>query len=261
MTDIFDLSGRVAIITGGAGVLGTEHARALAERGARIVLADVNQERVDAAAAMIHAEYGVETLGIELDVSVPEQVSRAVAQTLERFGRTDILVNNAAAQPPGFTAPFEEYSLEVWNRVMAVNVTGMMLMAQAVGPQMVRQGKGSIINIASIYGVAAPDQRIYDGLSFCTPAIYAVSKAGVLGLTRYLSTYWADKGVRANAITPGGVFRGHEDPFLSRYSARVRMGRMANQDEFRGAVVYLASDASSYVNGHNIMVDGGLTAW
>jgi NAD(P)-dependent dehydrogenase (short-subunit alcohol dehydrogenase family) len=261
MGTLFDLSGRVSIITGGTGVLGLEYAHALAEHGSHVVLVDLDQDRCDKCAAEIATAYGGQALGVRADVSNPNDVAALVGRVLPVLGQIDVLVNNAAAQPPGCMTPFEEYPLEVWNQVLAVNLTGQFLMAQAVGRVMLTGGRGSVINISSTYGVVGPDHRIYEGSNFNSPAVYAASKAGVLGLTRYLATYWGGRGIRVNAITPGGVFRGHEEPFLSRYSARVPMGRMANQQELRGAVVYLASDASSYVTGHNLVVDGGWTVW
>ena len=259
--NIFDLSDRVALITGGTGVLGKVFARALAGYGADIVLIDLDQESCASCSTEIANETGRRAIGIRADVSNAEDVSRAVRLAQETFGRIDILVNNAAAQPPGMFASVEEYSVDVWNRVMAVNLTGQFLMARTVAPTMKSQGKGSIVNISSIYGVVAPDQRLYEGSVFNSPPVYSASKAGVLGLTRYLAAYWASSGIRVNSITPGGVFQEHEDPFLSRYSSRVPMGRMAEQGELRGAVLYLASDAANYVTGHNLIVDGGLTIW
>ena len=261
MDDLFDLADRVAVVTGGAGVLGREFARALAERGARVVLADLVQSRCDECAAEVSDAHKTTCLGVATDVSSPAAAASMVDRTMSEFGRIDVLINNAATQPSGFFAPFEEYSLETWNQVLEVNLTGMFLMAQTVGKVMVEQARGSIINISSIYGVVGPDQRIYNDTEFNTPAAYAVSKSGVIGLPKYLATHGAEKGVRVNAVTPGGVFRGHEDPFLSAYTSRVPMGRLARQNELSGAIVYLASDASSYVTGHNLVVDGGLTAW
>jgi NAD(P)-dependent dehydrogenase (short-subunit alcohol dehydrogenase family) len=258
---LFDLKDHVALITGGSGVLGMVFARALADQGAKIVVADIDEERCETCAAEIAKESGKACLGVLLDVSDPKAVASAVGRVENEFGRIDILINNAAAQPQGMFAPLEEYSVDVWNRIMAVNLTGQFLMAQASAPIMLRQKRGSIVNISSVYGVVGPNQHIYEGSKFNTPAVYSASKAGVLGLTRYLATYWAQQGIRVNSITPGGVFRGHKDPFLSAYCARVPMGRMAEQDELRGAVIYLASGASSYVTGHNLVVDGGWTIW
>jgi NAD(P)-dependent dehydrogenase (short-subunit alcohol dehydrogenase family) len=259
--ELFDLSGRVAIVTGGAGLLGREHAMALADCGATVVLADVDRDACQARAKELERRSKALFVSSHADVSNPDSVREAVGEVHDRFGRIDVLVNNAAAKSKNFFAPFEEFPFEDWNRVMAVNVGGMFLFAQAVGKVMLRQGSGSVINVASIYGLVGPDQRIYEGTSINTPAVYSASKAAVLGLTRYLAAYWADKGIRVNAITPGGVFDGHQDPFLTNYSRRVPMGRMANPGELRGAIAYLASDASSYVTGHNLVLDGGWTVW
>jgi NAD(P)-dependent dehydrogenase (short-subunit alcohol dehydrogenase family) len=259
--NLFDLTDQVALITGGSGVLGMVFAHALADQGAQVVIADIDEERCTACAAQITDKSKRKSFGVLLDVSDPQAVTRAADRTEATFGRLDILINNAAAQPPGMFSPLEEYSVDVWNKVMAVNLTGQFLMSRAVAPMMLRQKKGSIVNISSVYGVVGPNQHIYEGSQFNTPPVYSASKAGVLGLTRYLATYWADKGIRVNSITPGGVFRDHKDPFLKNYCARVPMGRMAEQDELRGAVVYLASGASSYVTGHNLIVDGGWTVW
>jgi NAD(P)-dependent dehydrogenase (short-subunit alcohol dehydrogenase family) len=182
-------------------------------------------------------------------------------QVLDLFGRIDILVNNAQLRTSTMYVPFEELSIGDWNHILAVNLTGVFLCCQAIGPVMVQQCSGSIINMCSIYGVVAPDQRIYKDTSFNTPAVYSTTKAGVLGLTRYLATYWAPFNVRVNAITPGGVFNQHTDPFLSAYCERVPLGRMAKATELRGAIKFLASDAASYVTGHNLVVDGGWTVW
>jgi len=193
-----------------------------------------------------------------------------VRQVVEEFGEITVLHNNAASKSTdldAFFAPFEEYSLEEWRRIMSVNIDGMFLVAQAVGGQMVRQGKGgSIVQTSSIYGVMAPDPRIYEGSFYMgrqisSPAVYSASKAAVVGLTKYLSTYWADKGIRVNTLTPGGNDSGQNDEFKQRYSARIPLGRMGNPPEMVGALLFLASDASSYITGQNIMVDGGLSAW
>jgi NAD(P)-dependent dehydrogenase (short-subunit alcohol dehydrogenase family) len=255
------LTDRIAIITGGTGVLGLVYANALAEQGAHVVLADVDQNHCTKCAEEITRTHGKKALGVGGDVSVPSAVTNLVTLVKAAFGRIDILINNAAVQPEGFSSPLEDYSLDVWNRVIAVNLTAQFLTSQAVGPLMLERNKGSIINISSTYGVVGPNQHIYEGSKFNTPAVYSTSKAGVLGLTRYLATYWAEKGIRVNSITPGGMFRDHTDPFLKNYCARVPMGRMGKEDELRGAILYLASDASSYVTGHNLVVDGGWTIW
>jgi len=268
--DRFRLDGRVALVTGGAGILGRHFCAILAEAGARVAVVDLNQEAALEVAEALAQRWRVETLGIGCDVSSAASVERAVTQVTDAFGRIDVLHNNAASKSDdldAFFAPFEEYSLDEWRRVMAVNVDGMFLMAQCVGRQMLSQASGgSMIQTASIYGLGAPDQRIYAdseylGRSINTPAVYTTSKAAVIGLTVHLATLWADRGIRVNALTPGGTRSGQNEEFVRRYSARVPMGRMAEAEEMAGALLYLASDASSYVTGQNIVVDGGLSAW
>lgn len=266
MADRFDLSGRTAIVTGGGGILGQGFCRVLAEHGARVAVFDVNeataQKTVDA--------IGAQAIAVACDVAAPASVAAAVARVVREFGGIDILHNNAASKSSDlarFFDPFEDYSLATWREVMSVNIDGMFLMAQAVGKQMVAQRRGgSIIQTASIYGVVAPDQRIYEGSQYLnrainTPAVYSASKAAVIGLTQYLASYWGAHGIRVNTLTPGGVESGQNDVFSKKYSARVPMGRMAQADEMQSALLFLASDASSYMTGQNLIVDGGLTCW
>tara|TARA_B100000519_G_C14250292_1_gene442077 strand:+ start:1626 stop:2492 length:867 start_codon:yes stop_codon:yes gene_type:complete len=268
--DQFDLQGKVAVVTGGAGILGQHFCAGLAESGANVAVVDLQVEKADELAQELVARYGVEALGFGCDVADPKSVLRMTSSVLEKFGEINILHNNAAGKSDdldAFFAPFEEYSLTQWRQIMAVNIDGMFLVAQAIGSRMVEQGKGgSIIQTASIYGVMAPDHRIYEGSYYLgqeinTPAVYAASKAAVIGLTKYLATYWAEKGIRVNTLTPGGVKSGQNEDFKHRYAARVPLARMANASEMIGALLYLASDASSYVTGQNIIVDGGLSAW
>lgn len=269
-TALFDLSGKTALVTGASGILGSHFCAGLAEAGASIALVDIRKEAVEELAVELSSKYGVKALGYVCDVSDPPSVARMVEDVVEAFGRIDILHNNAAGKSDdldAFFAPFEEYSFEQWRQIMSVNLDGMFLVAQAVGKQMVEQGDGgSIIQTSSIYGLMGPDQRIYEGSFYLgrqinTPAVYSASKAGVVGLTKYLATYWADKGIRVNAIAPGGAESGQNDEFKRRYSARIPLGRMAHAHEIVGALLYLASDASSYVTGQIIAVDGGLAAW
>jgi NAD(P)-dependent dehydrogenase (short-subunit alcohol dehydrogenase family) len=273
----FDLSGKVAIVTGGPGLLGKEFCRTLAEAGASVVVADINANAVNAvASALIESSY--HALGVATDVTQPESVHALFQETIHIFGRLDILVNSAALDPKfdpealaemaklgTVSGAFEDYPLESWKAALDVNLTGMFLCCQAAVKPMLAQGKkGSIINICSTYGLVAPDQRIYQRegkqASF-KPVYYPVTKAGVLGLTRYLSAYYAGTDIRVNALTPGGVYNNHDDIFLKAYTARTIMGRMANKDEMNGALLFLASDASSYMTGSNLVVDGGWTAW
>lgn len=268
--DQFDLHGKVAVITGGAGILGQHFCAGLAESGATVVVVDLQEDKAQELAQALGARYKVQVIGIGCDVSNPESVRAMVAQAVTEFGEINILHNNAAGKSDdldAFFAPFEEYNFDQWRQIMAVNLDGMFLVAQAVGKQMVAQGKGgSIVQTASIYGVMAPDHRIYEGSFYLgrqinTPAVYTASKAAVIGLTKHLATYWADKGIRVNTLTPGGTESGQNDEFIRRYSARIPMNRMASAHEMVGALLYLASDASSYVTGQNIIVDGGLSAW
>jgi NAD(P)-dependent dehydrogenase (short-subunit alcohol dehydrogenase family) len=266
---LFDLSGKTALVTGVSGILGRHFCAGLAESGAAVALVDIREDGVRGLAAELAAKYGVKAQGFVCDVSDPQSVRSMVKQVVAAFGGIDILHNNAAGKSDDmddFFAPFEDYSFEQWRQIMAVNLDGMFLVAQAVGKQMVAHGGGSIIQTSSIYGLLGPDQRIYEGSEYLghqinSPGVYAASKAGIIGLTRYLATYWAEKGIRVNAIAPGGAESGQNDEFMRRYSARIPMGRMAKAHEIVGALLYLASDASSYVTGQVIAVDGGLTAW
>ena len=268
--DLFDLRGKVAVVTGGVGVLGQHFCAGLAESGANVAIVDVQAEKARELAQVLAERYGVKVFGYCCDVSNLISVRTMVADVLAEFGEINILHNNAGGKSDdldAFFAPFEEYSLDQWRKIMAVNLDGMFLVAQAIGKQMVEQGKGgSIIQTASIYGVMAPDHRIYEGSFYLgrqinTPAVYTTSKAAVIGLTKHLATYWAEKGIRVNTLTPGGTESGQNDEFKSRYSARIPVGRMANAPEMVGALLYLASDASSYVTGQNIIIDGGLNCW
>mgnify|MGYP001475720630 CR=1 FL=1 len=261
-----DLSGEIVVLTGAAGILGSRYARALTLRGARLALLERNAEAAASLADQINSEHGPVALAVTTDVGVRASLLAARARVEAELGAPTVLINNAAAKSAGFFEPFESFAIEDWDEVMRINATGVMLGCQVFGAPMAERGRGSIINILSIYGIVAPDQRIYEGSSYegraiNTPAVYSASKAAVWGLTRYLAAYWGHRGVRVNAVTPGGVFSGQNDAFVQRYSARVPLGRMADRDELSGAIVYLASRASSYVTGHNLVVDGGLSVW
>jgi NAD(P)-dependent dehydrogenase (short-subunit alcohol dehydrogenase family) len=200
------------------------------------------------------------------DIRERDQLAEVRARASEVLGEIDGLLNNAASKSPNFFEPFETFLCEDWEHVMSVNLLGAMVCCQEFGGAMARRGRGSIVNVLSIYGVVAPDQRIYDGSEYLgrainTPAVYSASKAGLWGLTAYLASYWGSRGVRVNALTPGGIFSGQNDTFVARYSARVPMGRMGEPEELCGALIYLLSDAAKYVTGQNIVVDGGLTVW
>lgn len=267
----YDLDGRVAIITGGAGLLGKGYCRTLAAAGANVVIADIKGEAATELAEIITRDTGVQALGIHTDVSSPESVTNMTQVVLDQFNKVDILVNNAALDPkfdPDHTGEhtnrFENFPFAAWQEAWGVNVTGMFLCAQAVSRPMLAAEHGVIINISSTYGLVGPDQRLYhregEPLQF-KPVTYTVSKAAVLGLTRYLATYFANTGIRVNTLTPGGVFADHDDEFVRRYSAKTVLGRMAEAEEMSSALLFLASDASSYMSGANLVVDGGWTAW
>lgn len=270
----FNLTGQVAVVTGGVGLLGTEFCRTLAEAGAAVVVVDLNGSAAAKVAASL-TDAGSHAIAVQTDITQPASVQAMVEQTVSAFGRLDILVNSAALDPkfdpdavskgiaPG---SFEEYPLEQWNAALNVNLTGMFLVTQACVKQMLAQGKkGSIINICSTYGLNGPDQRIYRKADGSQPAFkpvyYTVTKAGVLGFTKYLSAYYMETEIRVNALTPGGVFNNHDETFVKNYAAKTVLGRMARKDEMNGALLFLASDASSYMTGNNLVVDGGWTAW
>jgi len=276
LPEIFRLDGRVVLVTGGAGLLGRRYCEALLEAGARVVIGDLDGARAHALAAELSETHA---LGVKLDVTDDASIRDTVNAAVDRFGRLDTLVNNAALtvrggserlSPVDYFAPFEDYKREVWDQAVNVNLTGMVLCAQAAGTQMLKQDPpgGVIVNISSTYGVVAPDQRLYEGVKnpyaetqFNTPVSYAVTKTAVLGLTRYLATYWGRKNIRVNALTPHGVFDNHDDAFVQNFAYRSPLGRMARNDEYRGALLFLVSDASSYMTGANLIVDGGWTAW
>jgi NAD(P)-dependent dehydrogenase (short-subunit alcohol dehydrogenase family) len=270
----FSLDGRVAVVTGAAGLLGWHHCHALANVGARVVVTDLSAERCAALAEELRQAYGghgVDVLGAAADITDPRSVTALRDAVLARFGRLDVLVNNAAlnekVEDPAAGSPvrFEDFPLDLWERSFRVNVTGSFLCCQILGGEMARRGRGSVINIASTYAVVAPDQSLYrraDGTqAFYKSAAYPATKAAVLSLTRYLAAYWGRSGVRVNALSPGGVENGQEAEFVGRYAARTPLGRMARPADYEGSLVFLASDASAYMTGANLVVDGGWTAW
>ena len=272
----FDLTGKTAVITGAAGLLGMEHAAALLESGAKVVLTDIGEAALNTACNQLSQHFEPAKILTEvMDVSQPEAID-AVAAKLWQVGlRIDILVNNAAIDPKvrgnqGVleTSRLENFPLDQWNLQVAVGLTGAFLCSQVFGAAMAKDGKGGVIlNIASDLSVFSPDQRLYrkeslpDDLQPVKPVTYSVIKSGLLGLTRYLATYWADKGVRCNALSPGGVFNGQSEAFVQRLSSLIPLGRMADKDEYRAAVQFLCSAASSYMNGQNIVMDGGRSTW
>ena len=262
---MFSLDNKTAIITGGAGILGQHFCKSLNEHGANVVIADINFE----AAQNLAEEIGEKAHAVELDLTSEKSVKNLLKETLDKFGSVEILHNNAATKSKDFKKFFdkpEDFSMDIWREIEAVNLDGMFLCAREIGGHMAQNGGGSIVQTASIYGIMGADNRIYEGSEYMgtainTPPVYAATKAGVVGLTKYLACYWGKKNVRVNTLTPGGVESGQNETFKQKYSARVPMNRMAKPQEMCGALVFLASDASSYITGQNIIVDGGLSAW
>jgi NAD(P)-dependent dehydrogenase (short-subunit alcohol dehydrogenase family) len=266
---LFDLSGRVAVVTGGLGILGRWFCSALADHGAHVAVVDRDPDTCAAFAAQLTAAFRVPAHGYGVNLSDPAAIEPLAERIESEMGPVAILHNNAATKGRSLDAFFEAtetFDPDVWREIMAVNLDGAFFVARAFGGRMARRGVGSIIQTASIYGIMGPDQRIYEGSEYMgrainTPAVYSASKAGIVGLSAYLATLWGAKGVRVNTLTPGGVSSGQNVVFDARYSARVPLGRMAQAEEITGALVFLASDASRYVTGQNITVDGGLSAW
>ena len=272
MTDsLFDLSSRVGIVTGGMGQLGAEYASALAERGMRVAIYDLVSEPKPGVADLSSGLQDGTIRAHEVDVTSRASLERATEAVVHEWGVPSLLVNNAALDsppdaPPEEVGDFETYPEDAFAQVMDVNVKGVLLACQVAGGEMARAGRGSIVNVSSVYGMLSPQQELYDfrrrdGEVFFKPVAYSVSKSAILNLTRYLATYWAKAGVRVNTLTLAGVFNDQPREFLEAYSARVPLGRMAEAREAIGALVFLASDASSYVTGANLVVDGGWSAW
>jgi NAD(P)-dependent dehydrogenase (short-subunit alcohol dehydrogenase family) len=268
---LFDLTDRVAVVTGGMGQLGAEYAAALAVRGMRVAIFDRATEPRPGVADLSEGFADGSIRAFEVDVTERASIETATDDLVATWGVPHLLVNNAGLDSPpnapiDEVGPFEGFPIASFDRVMDVNVKGTLLCCQVVGGRMATAGRGSIVNISSIYGMLSPVQSLYDfrreaGETFVKPVAYAVSKSAVLNLTRYLATYWAASGVRVNTLTLAGVADGQPEAFVSAYTARMPLGRMANAGECVGAVVFLAADASSYVTGSNLVVDGGWSAW
>lgn len=273
LAKMFDLRSRVAIITGGGGLLGYQHAAVIAELGGVPVLLDINAKGLADNAAKLVEEAGCEALTLQVDITELDALVAAAEQIMARHARVDILINNAARNPKVERAEdrdfsrLEHFPWEQWRLDLDVGLGGAFNCAKVFGTQMARQGRGVIVNIASDLGVIAPDQRLYrvDGREAeqqpVKPVTYSVVKHGLIGLTKYLATYWCEQGVRCNALSPGGIYAGQNDVFVNKLTQLIPLGRMAASDEYRGAVAFLCSDASSYMNGANLVVDGGRSVW
>jgi NAD(P)-dependent dehydrogenase (short-subunit alcohol dehydrogenase family) len=267
ISELFSLKEKVAVVTGALGLIGKHHCHALAEAGANVVVCDLNEsECINFASSL------PESMVISVDITDKKSVKDLKDKALSKYGKIDILVNNAAINDK-FEDPvtaleeskFENYSVEMFRKSLDVNVTGMFLCSQLLGTEMANRGSGSIINVASTYGIVAPDQSIYKNekgeQTFYKSAAYPVAKGAVISFTRFLAAYWGNKGVRVNTLSPGGVHDNQEEFFVKNYSAKTPLGRMAHPNDYKGALIFLASDASSYMTGANLIVDGGWTAW
>ncbi|HEY0666721.1 MAG TPA: SDR family oxidoreductase [Sphingobacteriaceae bacterium] len=269
--ELFSLNGKVIVITGAAGLLGRHHAEVISRNGGTPVLLDISQKIVDTLSRDLNSRYNVSAIGYEIDITREDDVKKNCDQVIERFGHVDGLINNAANNPKveGNGQNFsrlENFDLNTWNSDLAVGLTGAFLCSKYYGYAISKQG-GAIVNISSDLGLIAPDQRLYHKPGLLPeeqpvkPVTYSVIKSGLIGLTRYLATYWADKNVRCNAICPGGVQNNQDPQFLESINSRIPMGRMARPNEYEGIILYLLSDASSYMTGSIISVDGGRTTW
>lgn len=264
--NLFDLSGKVAIVTGAAGQLGSEFVRALLDAGAYVAAFDkwINNPK-----GRLKEIKSKKMIVMKVDVTDKDSIKDGLRTVLSKMGNPRILINNAAIDTPpdasgGLdTGPFETYPENSWQAIMDVNLKGVFLCCQVIGGHIAQTGGGSIINISSIYGMLSPDQEIYKYMSkpFYKPIAYTVSKSGIYNLTRYLATYWGKKKVRVNTVTFAGVFNKQDKRFINNYSKRVPLGRLARQDEYNGTIIFLASDASSYMTGSNVVIDGGLSSW
>src|SRR3989338_4682172 len=270
--DKFRLDGKVCVITGGAGLLGVKHAEALLDGGARVVLVDINKEKIDLAIVKLFVYCGSQSrvFGLQFDITKEGLVKFYCKHMWGAFGPISVLINNAANNlklPNPEDTRFENFPIEAWQEDFNVNVTGAFLMSREIGGRMAKNGGGIILNIASDLAVISPDQRIYrledlkDDEQPVKPVTYSVTKHALIGLTKYMAIYWASKGVRVNSLSPGGVYNNHPEDFVQKLTNLIPLGRMANADEYKAAVLFLCSDASSYMTGANLVVDGGRTCW
>jgi NAD(P)-dependent dehydrogenase (short-subunit alcohol dehydrogenase family) len=260
---IFDLTDKVVIITGSSGMLGTQYAYGLSECGANVILADIDISKSKITEKQIKKKNSTDPMSIKLDLTNKESILSMTSTVIKKYSKIDVLINNAAYQGNSKirSSGFENLELETWNQAIDVNLTGVFLCCQSIGKQMIKQKSGNIINIASTYGLVGPDQRIYGKSGQNSAIFYAATKSAILNLTRYLATYWEGKGIRVNTFSPGGVENNQDPNFIKRYSKKTPLGRMAKKDEYVGSIIFLASDASSYMTGSNLIVDGGWTAW
>lgn len=264
VNELQGMKNRVAVVTGGAGHIGSAICQALAEQGADIVIVDSNESLCKQTCAQLEQEYSVRTLALAIDLTDEKALREIPGRVTETFPSLDVLVHCAAlvgtSDLKGWGVPFSEQSADTWRLALDVNLTAPFILTQSCAAALAKSGHGSVINIGSIYGINGPDMQLYEGTAMGNPAAYAASKGGLMQLTRYLATVLAP-GVRVNAITLGGVFRNQPEPFLSKYINKTPLHRMATEEDIKGAAVFLGSDLSSYITGHNLVIDGGFTVW
>jgi 2-deoxy-D-gluconate 3-dehydrogenase len=265
---VFSVKGKVIAIIGATGILGRQYTRFLSGEGANLAIGDINKDACFELADEIRREKGTDPLPFHVDISSEEQIESYFSAIIEKYGKLDVLINNVQTKPEGFYAPFEQYKRETLAKVLDANLGGAVIAAQKACIIFLKQGYGNIINISSTYGNIGADQRLYEGVGniyfpgspFSSPVSYAITKAGMINLTRWLASYYREKNIRVNCLTPGGVFDNHDELFVKNYSYRTLLGRMAGRNEYNGAILFLSSDASSYMTGSNLIVDGGWTA-
>jgi NAD(P)-dependent dehydrogenase (short-subunit alcohol dehydrogenase family) len=265
--DLFSVEGKIIAIIGATGILGTQYVKYLSSKGAKVIIGDIDMRRCEELAKRVNAS-GYLSYPLKVDNTDEESIVQFFTEAKKYFGRLNVLINNAQVKPEGFYASFENYSKEALAEVVDGNLIGVTLACREACKLYLEQGSGVIINIGSTYGITGADQRLYDGVEniyypeekFSSPVSYAISKAGVVQLTKYLASYYREKDIRVNCLTPGGVFDDHDDAFNNQYSYRTTLGRMANKNEYNGAILFLCSSASSYMSGANLIVDGGWTA-
>ncbi len=266
--ELFSVKGKVIAIIGATGILGRQYCMFLSKEGAHVAMGDINIDACNELAERIRKDFKTNPLAYHIDISEESMIEGFFSAVESKYKRLDVLVNNVQTKPEGFYAPFENYSMETLKKVLDANLGGAVIASQKACKIFLRQGYGNIVNIASTYGNVGADQRIYEGVKniyfpgspFSSPVSYAITKAGMINLTRYLASYYREKNIRVNCLTPGGVYDNHDETFLRNYSYRTLLGRMADRDEYNGAILFLVSEASSYMTGSNLIVDGGWTA-
>ncbi|MFB5630890.1 MAG: SDR family oxidoreductase [Nitrosopumilaceae archaeon] len=264
INNIFNIKGRNVILTGSSGLLGNQFSNILSEAGANVILVDIVNKKNKSLEKTIQKNYKTNPFSIEADISKKDEVVKLKNKIIKKYHNIDVLINNAAFTPrthPKRSSPLEIYPLDLWENTLATNLTGTFLCCQEFGKIMAKQRKGSIINISSIYGMVGTDPRIYGKSKINAPPSYAATKGGLINLTRYLAAYWHSKNVRVNTLSLGGIFNNQNPNFVRKYSQKTMLNRMAKKDEYNAAILFLASDASSYMTGSNLVIDGGWTAW